>query len=265
VTQPYRFNFNAAQHDPTPKTFTFAIYQDGGKTMPARSTADGMQDGLDLINALAASPITARYLATKLYRFFVSEFGDVSESFVNDISGVYLRSGYNMRTVVRAVLMSRQFWDRESYFARYAWPVEFVVRSLKDVGWNGFSVGTAINPLANMGQALFEPPDVNGWDLGKGWFSTGSMLARMNFASALTQNQRFLLTDRARPHAQTPESLLAWTLESIKTAPMGEDVEAELDGYLRATGPWTASNAQLQAKVPGLVHLVAGTPEYQFV
>ena len=41
-----------------------------------------MQDGLDFIDALAASPDTARYLATKLYRFFVSEFGDVSESFV---------------------------------------------------------------------------------------------------------------------------------------------------------------------------------------
>ena len=265
ATQPYRFNFNAAQHDLAAKTFTFAIYPDGGKTIPARAAADGMQDGLDLINALAASPITARYLASKLYRFFVSEFGDVSASFVDEISAVYFRSRYNMKAVVRAVLMSREFWAQESYFARYAWPVEFVVRSLKDVGWDGFSVGTALTPLGNMGQSLFEPPDVNGWDLGKGWFSTGSMLARMNFASTLTLNQRFKLTDRARPYAQTPESLLAWTLASIKTTPLGENVEAELANYLRATGAWTASNTQLQAKVPGLVHLLAGTPEYQFV
>ncbi len=264
---PYRFNYSAAQHDPTAKTFTFAIYPGGGKTIPARVAAEGMQDGLDLITALATSPITARYLASKLYRFFVSEFGDVSASFVDEISSVFLRYGGNMRAVMRAVLMSREFWNRDAYFARYAWPVEFVVRSLKEVGWTGFSVNVnnTLVPLGNMGQNLFEPPDVNGWDAGKGWFSTGSMLARMNFASTLTANQRFRLLERARPHASTPETLVAWGLESIRIAPVGQDVEAELANYLRATGPWTASTGQLQAKVPGLVHLIAGTPEYQFV
>ena len=81
-----------------------------------------MQDGLDLINALASSPITAGYLAGKLYRFFVSEVGDVSGPFVDDISSVFLRYGGNMKAVMRAVLMSREFWNRDAYFARYAGP-----------------------------------------------------------------------------------------------------------------------------------------------
>jgi len=38
---------------------------------------------------------------------------------------------------------------------------------------------------------------------------------------------------------------------------------AELGSYLRATGGWTGSDAQLQAKAPGLVHLIVGSPEYQ--
>jgi len=110
-------------------------------------------------------------------------------------------------------------------------------------------VGTAWRP----GQHGPEPVRAAGRqrvDAGKGWFSTGSMLARMNFASALTQNQRFRLTEMAAARC-TPESLLAWTLESIKIAPISGDVEAELANYLVATGPWTASNQQLQAKVPG--------------
>ena len=49
-----------------------------------------------------------------------------------------------------------------------------------------------------MGQQLFEPPDVNGWDLGPGWFSSGAMLARMNFAAQLATNQKFDLRDVAR-------------------------------------------------------------------
>jgi hypothetical protein len=91
------------------------------------------------------------------------------------------------------------------------------------------------------------------------------MLARMNFASALAANQRFKLAASATPHAQTPETLLSHVVESMRAAPFDKIVTQELAAYLRATGPWTGSATQIQNKVAGLVHLVAGTPEYQFV
>jgi len=126
-------------------------------------------------------------------------------------------------------------------------------------------VNDALTPLANMGQNLFDPPDVAGWDLGRSWFSTGSMLARMNFASALAANQRFNLAASAKGNADSPETLLAFVLDALKTPAYDSDITTALLGYLRSTGAWTGSTTQLQAKVPGLIHLVAGTPEYQFV
>ena len=57
-----------------------------------------------------------------------------------------------------------------------------------------------------MGQQLFEPPDVNGWELGPGWFSSGGMLARMNFAATLATNQRFNLRDQSRGKVDSPEA-----------------------------------------------------------
>jgi uncharacterized protein (DUF1800 family) len=264
-SQHYEFVYNAGQHDTAAKTFSFQIYPDGGKTIPARSAADGMQDGLDFIEGLAAHPNTARYLARKLYRFFVSEFGDVSESFVNRIANVYLQSRYDMKTVMREVLLSPEFWDPSSYFARYSWPVEFVVRALKDVGWRGFSVNDALTPLSNMGLILYDPPDVAGWDYGKSWFSTGAMLARMNFASTLAGNQRFNLATAAAPYAKSPEAVLSFVLDSMRTPEFDRGIVDEFSAYLRANGAWTGSTPQLQAKVPGLVHLVAATAEYQFV
>ena len=263
--QHFQFAYNANQHDTSAKTFSFPIYADGGATIPSRSAAAGMQDGLDFINALAGSRTTARYLAAKLYRFFVSELGDPDPTFVDQISATYLRSGYDMKTVVAEVLMSPQFWDLETKFARYAWPVEFVVRAIKDIGWGGFSVNDTLTPLANMGQILFEPPDVAGWDAGRTWFSTGAMLARMNFASSLAANQKFNLARTAKPFASTPESLVLYFLDGLATQSLGSAVVGELTNYLSANGPWTASDAQLQAKAPGLVHLIAGLPEYQFV
>jgi len=264
-TQRYQFSYIPNNHDTGEKTFSFPIYGDGSKTIKARSAVDGMQDGLDLIEALAANPQTPRYLGTKLYRFFVSESGDVPASFLDGISAAYFRSRYDMKEVMRQLLTSHEFGDRANIFTRFGWPVEFVVRSLKDIGWNGFSVNDALTPLGNMGQNLFDPPDVAGWDLGRSWFSTGSMLARMNFASTLAGNQKFNLAASAKGNAESPEVLLAFVLDALKTPAYDSDVTNALLGYLRSTGAWTASTPQLQAKVPGLVHLVAGTPEYQFV
>jgi uncharacterized protein (DUF1800 family) len=259
------FAYNPGQHDTGAKTFSFPIYPGGGRTIPGRSAADGLQDGLDLMTALASSPDTARYLAAKLYRFFVSEFGSVSDGFVDRIASVYLQSRFEMRPVLREVLSSPEFWDAGSYFSRYSWPVEFVVRAIKEIGWRGFSVNDALPALANMGQTLYDPPDVAGWDVGKSWFSTGAMLARMNFGATLASNQRFNLAAAAAPVARTPDALLSHVLDSLSIAPLDGSVRADLETYLLATGPWTGSTAQLQSKAPGLVHLVAATAEYQFV
>ena len=69
----YQFFYNAAQHDTNAKTFSFPIYPNGDRTIPARAASDGMQDGLDLIAALARHPETARRIARKLWSFFISE------------------------------------------------------------------------------------------------------------------------------------------------------------------------------------------------
>ena len=257
------FAYIAAAHDTGPKTFSFPIYPDGGSTIPARSAAEGMQDGIDLINGLAALPATGRYLAGKLFRFFISEFRPPDPAFVDRIARVYLLSRYDMRAVMREVLLSPEFWDARSVWARYAWPAEFIVRLLKDAGWAGFSVDSALTPMANMGQTLYDPPDVAGWDAGQTWFSSGAMLARMNFASALAANQRFNLAAGSKDSAQTPQSFLAYYMSELDTAPADSGVRGEWLNYLTATGAWTGSVAQRQAKAPGLVHLIGGSAEYQ--
>ena len=262
-SQHFEFAYVAAQHDVSAKTFSFPIYPDGNATIPGRSAADGMQDGLDLMNGLAANPNTGRFLAAKLHRFFVSESGDPDPAFVNSIATAYLETGYDMKAVMRAVLQSPQF--ASAVFRRYAWPVEFVVRALKDIGWSGFSVSDALTPLANMGQNLFDPPDVSGWATGQSWFSTGATLSRMNFAATLAANQKFNLAALAKPAATSPESLLSFFQGELATPQMDGAVRAELTAYLRATGEWTGSDSQLQAKAPGLAHLIAGSAEYQFV
>ena len=115
----YEFVYNAAQHEPTAKTFTFPIYRDGGRTIPARAAADGMQDGLDFMTALANHPETARRLARKLWGFFVSEVEAPPEEFVGTAAGIYLNNDTEMRPVLDYVLTSGWFQDARSLYARF--------------------------------------------------------------------------------------------------------------------------------------------------
>ena len=259
----YTFDYIANNHETTAKEFSFPIYPDGSRVIPARAPAAGMQDGIDLINAVAAHPLTGPRLARKLYAFFINEVDEPDTTLIDEVAGVYYGGGYEIEPMVRRLLLSAQFRDPANYHKRYSWPVEYVVRALREVGWVGFSVGDALTPLANMGQQLLEPPDVNGWHLGRGWFSTGAMLARMNFASQLATNQRFMLRDAFRPAAGTPESVLTAALDRLMPADFGSGGESALTDYLRAGVAWTGSDSQLLTKVPGLVHLIVGSGEYQ--
>jgi uncharacterized protein (DUF1800 family) len=263
--QYYTFNYTAAQHDTTAKDFTFPIYANGSQTIPARSGDAGMQDGLDLIDAVARHPATGPRLATKLYRYFISEIDTPDARLINELSQIYYSSNFEMRPVIRHLLLSPEFSSQAARYARYAWPVEFVVKAIKEVGWTGFSVNDALTPLLNMGQQLFEPPDVNGWDLGRGWFSSGAMVARMNFAATLATNQRFNLRDLARGQAATPDDLVTLMNDRLTAAPFTTDAYRALAEYATAGISWNGSDAQLVSKASGLAHLIVGSGNYQLI
>ena len=167
--------------------------------------------------------------------------------------------------MVRAVLSSPEFDSPDSYFARFSWPVEFVVRALKEVGSSGFALNAALGPLSNMGQQLFEPPDVAGWERGTAWFTTAAMLARMNFAATVTSRQRTNITIDATGNGATPEALLSFCLDRFTPAPYESQPYANLLDYLRSGVKWNGSATQLRIKTPGLIHLIVGSSEYQLV
>ena len=259
------FFFNASQHDTSAKTFTFPIYGGGNYTIPARPPADGMQDGIDFITALATHPETGRRLARKMWNFFVSEVIEPDPSTLNDATNAYLQNGTSIKSLVHFMLRSRQFENPGNWHTRYSWPVEYVVRAVKEVGWSGFSVDSFRAPLVAMGQTLFEPPDVNGWELGPGWFTTGGTLARMNFAATLAGNQRANLVRDLGGDGSSPESVLDFFLDRLTPAPFDERARADLLAYLEAGGAWTGSDAQLRTKTAGLARLIVGSGEYQIV
>ena len=258
------FVYNAGEHETSDKTFSFPIYGNGSRTIPARSESAGMQDGIDLITALAVHPETARRLARKFWNFFVSEIHQPDPAFIDSVAAVYLQSGTEIRPVVRHILNSPWFNDPSMRFARYAWPVEFVTRAIKEVGWQNFSLDKARSPLAAMGQLLFEPPNVGGWPLGAGWFSTGTMLARTNFAAMLAASQKETLGVTLASEGATPQALFTAMAGRVTAAPFDSVPQQALMSYLLAgAGSW--NSAQLTTRAAGLARLLVGSSEYQLV
>jgi uncharacterized protein (DUF1800 family) len=117
----YQFFFNGAQHDTSAKTFSFPIYANGSRTIPARAESGGMQDGVDLLNALARHPSTARRMARKLWSFFISEIRAPDE-LSSPASRMYMPSGtVTCSCGARGADVAR-VRRPDSSFARFSWP-----------------------------------------------------------------------------------------------------------------------------------------------
>jgi uncharacterized protein (DUF1800 family) len=264
ATSYYEYVYNAGQHDPTAKTFTFAVMPDGSKTIPARAAADGEQDGIDLIRALARRPETAERLARRFFAFFVSELESAPDGLIADMREAYLANDTSIKAMLTRLFTSNEFLDDSREFARYSWPVEYVVRAIKETGWSGYRVDLAVTPLVNMGQHLYEPPDVNGWALGPEWFSTASMLSRMNYAASLMTDQRINLQRASGTARTSPEALLDFFLARFSPSPLPDNTKTALLDYLRQGVAYPLSDANLTNKAAGLSRLIVGSSEYQF-
>src|SRR5258708_527435 len=111
------FVYNADQHDTSEKTFSFPI-ANGSRTIPSRSESAGVQDGVDLITALAVHPETGRRLARKFWNFFISEIYVPDPVFVESAAEIYRQNGTEIRPVVRYILTSPWFNDPAMRFTR---------------------------------------------------------------------------------------------------------------------------------------------------
>jgi hypothetical protein len=116
-----------------------------------------------------------------------------------------------------------------------------------------------------MGQQLFEPPNVGGWPQGAPWFSTGTMLARTNFAATLAASQKGFLAADLQADGGTPQTLLASMLDRMTPAPLDSGPQQALMSYLGGAGTWIGSGEQLNTRAAGLARLLVGSSEYQLV
>jgi hypothetical protein len=141
----------------------------------------GNFDGVDVLEIIFEQPVTAEFLAAKIYRFLVRD--ELSPALRAKLGAVLRDANYEIKPLLTAILTSKDFYSAASYGAHIKGPVEHMIAMLKHVGAETVPGVPDFNQATiAMGQHLLNPPSVAGWAGGKAWITPGLLIARGNVA-----------------------------------------------------------------------------------
>jgi hypothetical protein len=155
---------------------------DGGtKTFLGRT---GDFDGVEVLKIIFEQPVTAEFLAGKIYRFLVRD--ELSPELRRKLGSVLRDHDYEVKPLLTAIFSSKDFYSQASYGGHIKGPVEHLVTMLKQLGADAVPGVPDFNQATiAMGQHLLNPPSVAGWAGGKAWITPGLLIARGNVARDL--------------------------------------------------------------------------------
>jgi uncharacterized protein (DUF1800 family) len=248
-----------------------------GQVIPA---GGGQEEGERVIEILTRHEATARFIATKLARRFVSD--DPPAALVERAAATFRRSDGDIRAVLTTIFTSPEFWSADdAYRAKIKSPLEVVASAVRALdghvagpgadaaGGGGLALAREVGKL---GQPLYEAQPPTGYpDRAEAWVNTGALLGRMNFALGLAHNRfrgarvdvaGFLTdTDRTRP-GQVLDRLLAVVLHGEASARTRAVLSAQLDSP-EITRTTAYDRVAKDTDVEKLAALVLGSPEFQ--
>ena len=142
---------------------------------------EGRLDGEDVIDAILAHEASARFVAAKLYRYFVRS--DPSPELLDELASLFRESGHDVGVLLETLFLSRDFYSAASRGIRVKGPVELVISTYRKLGLTEVPGTPNFNLVTrSLGQQLYDPPNVAGWPGGRSWITPSTLVTRQNFA-----------------------------------------------------------------------------------
>ncbi|PYS73348.1 MAG: hypothetical protein DMF73_06085 [Acidobacteria bacterium] len=166
------------------------LHDDGEKVVLGHKIlpGGGIADGERVLDILATHPATARFIATKLARRFISD--DPPQPVVDRAAAVFLKTDGSIRETLRAIITSPEFFSTSAYRAKVRSPFEYVAAAMRAMGAETDGDRPVLDLIGRMGQPLFGRITPDGYsDRAEQWLSSGAMVVRLNFAGALATNR----------------------------------------------------------------------------
>jgi uncharacterized protein (DUF1800 family) len=264
------FYFNSRMHDAGEKVVL-------GQKIPA---AGGVEDGQKVLDILVRHPSTAKFVATKLARRFVSD--EPPPSLVARAASAFEKSGGDIKATLRAIFDSPEFFSAEARRAKIKTPFEYAVSAVRTLGAEvdhragrrpaaaGGGASALHQWVARMGEPLYLYQAPTGYpDTAEHWVNTGALLERMNFALALAGNRiagvrvdlnRFVGGEAASGRAPDRQRVVDRFLEVVLQGDLSPRSREVLMRQL--SDPSNAADAATP-EVTRIAALVVGSPEFQ--
>ena len=257
----WQFHYRDDDHDTGEKTFL-------GNTGPF--------NGQDIIAIIVRQPATARYIAAKLYNFFVSDQPD--DNAIAILAEEFTATGGDIRAVMRRLFLADFFTRPSVRLARVKSPAELVGGAARLAGSHQTPEWSIVNLAMDvnfMGQEILNPPTVEGWHTGREWIDTGNLVERINAAAAEMRDTGRpgvrAIIDRVKSAGPVlpPRPLAEACLDAVG---MFEVTVATLDSLTALAAPWGEIRfdrkdaiACAEQCVTEMLQLIVASREYQLV
>jgi uncharacterized protein (DUF1800 family) len=173
-----KFFYRPGAHDSGIKTFLGRI---------------GALEGEDVIEQIVAQPQAAVFITAKLWNFFAGE--PPSPALNAALAAEFRAAGNNFKPLLRTMFLSEEFYDASIIRHQIKSPVQWLVGSIRMLECELPPPLASNSLLRSLGQDLFAPPNVKGWDGGVAWITTNTLLMRYNEAATLAQGDSSALAD----------------------------------------------------------------------
>jgi uncharacterized protein (DUF1800 family) len=279
------FRFNRFAHDTGEKTIF-------GQT--------GDWDGDQFVDLILKHPAAAPFIARKLFVFFVHDSPD--DATIDHLAGVFRENNYELAPLLKTMLLSQEFYGERAVGTQIKSPVQLVVGTLRTLGLHDMDAPVFALAIRTMGQDLFDPPNVKGWDGGAAWINTNTLFARDNFSAMLiarganlsmpavspTGAKRNRAAGRGQDGAllrglnlagkldivapleaqqlQSSAAVVDYLSKTFLAVPLNDAKRNELVQFLGPLPPsrqWASQRDEIRTKIGGLLVLLMSMPEYQ--
>ncbi len=253
-----QFRFISQRHDTEPKTIF-------GKK--------GNWNGDDFTRMILETPYPAKFVARRMFMFFAH--GDPSTDTVEALTNVLRLNKYEMKPMLENLFLSEEFYSPKSMRTQVKGPVQLVVGLHRDLGLKNADYSYLVSAVRTMGQDLFEPPSVFGWQAGRTWVTTSRTFSRYNsLAEILEKKPRagktgvdvvgtLLAGKKFQNHAEVVDYLVkcSWNV------PLSPSKREGLIEFLKPLSPpaeWgTKSDPAVNTRLTRLLVMLICSPEYQ--
>jgi uncharacterized protein (DUF1800 family) len=167
------------------------LHDNGSKTFLGKT---GNFDGDDIIDIILEQKVTAKFITSKIYKYFVND--TVDEQKVEHLAEKFYRNNYNLRKLMNEIFLSDWFYEEKNIGTRIKSPVELIVGIRRFIPMELQKPEAQLLFQRVLGQILFYPPNVAGWPGGKNWIDSSALMFRMRLSQILTNAEEFLITPK---------------------------------------------------------------------